>query len=808
MLRRVLFACCLLSTWSVTHAMSDLSLVPPPHSLDRAEGSFTIDAGTGVLVATGRDDLHERLFVLLDLMAAAGLDPAVSFAEGPRPGAIYVGALDGAASPEAYTLDVMPDGVVLRGASADAVTWGLQTLRQLLPPGLETPLARPVDDPGRPAGDLRALPPGCAYPVNNLRPAPAAPERSGPAWTGEVPLTVPCLRIADAPRFGWRGVLLDCCRHFMDVATIERLLDLMSLHKLNRLHWHLTEDQGWRLASDARPRLAGVAAWRQDHDGVRYGGFYTRDEARHVVAYAAARGITVVPEIEMPGHSQAALAAYPELGCRGDTLAVQDSWGVWPDVYCAGNEATFAFLEEVFAEVLEIFPSEFVHVGGDECPKTRWQNCPRCQERIRAEGLTDEHELQSWFIRRMERWLAARGRRLIGWDEILEGGLAPGATVQSWRGFEGAVAAARQGHDTVVSPTSHAYFDYDIGVTDLAEVYAYEPVPAELDPAQARHVLGGEMNLWTEYAPQATVDERLVPRLCAMAEVLWAPAPPRADRGGREVKDPATVGRDLTGFWERLAGHYARLDRLGLRRAPEGRPLTLTAAWDAGRDGWLLAWACDDRLPSGTAQVRITAGDHAHLEAPTGTALRRDAGPVSAQLLVDGRPFGAPCELTLVRNQAQGAAVSWEPEVAERYQPRVSDPVTDGVLPDGDYRDGRWLAWEGPDGEVVLDLGEAREIGAVSADCLHAGGRLIYSPERVVVAGSSDGETWQELGADSWRLPPRVMARVLRTYRVDVDAGTRARYLRLRLEQRRERPDWPWSDADTPWIFLGQIVVE
>ena len=801
-MRRALL--CILFLRSVTFAMTETSLVPPPRSIDLTGESFTIDAETVILIETGRRDLRARVFLLLDQLRGAGIVVPVTDAAGPLPGAIFIGSLAGA-EPESYTLDIMPEGVVLRGGSADGVTWGLQTLRQLLPPGLETPYPRPVDDPGRPDGDLRALPPDCRYPVNNLRPAPGAPERSGPASASVV---LPCLRLTDAPRFGWRGVLLDCCRHFTDIAAIERLLDLMSLHKLNRLHWHLTEDQGWRLEIKSRPRLAEVAAWRTDHDGVRYGGYYTQDEARHIVEYAARRGIIVVPEIEMPGHSQAALAAYPELGCRGDTLAVQDSWGVWPDVYCAGNEEVFAFLEEVLEEVLDIFPSRFIHIGGDECPKHRWRECPKCQRRITDEGLTDEHELQSWFVQRMERWLASRDRRLIGWDEILEGGLAAGATVQSWRGFEGAVAAAQQGHDTVVSPTSHAYFDYDIGGTDLAEVYAFEPVPAELSADEARHVLGGEMNLWTEYAPQAVQDERLFPRLCAMAEVLWSAPPPLAEKGGRDVSDPAVVGRDLSDFWARLQGHYERLDRLGVRRAGEGRPVTITAAWDGDRDGWLLAWEADWRRPAGKAEVRVTAGENIYVEDVSGTGFRRGEGPLSAQLWVDDRPFGAPQHISLVKNLALGAKVTVEPEPAEKYAPQVADPITDGVLPDGDYHDGRWLAWEGPDGLVTLDLGETREVRGASAVCLHAGGRLIYSPERVTFETSRNGRDWTELSTGTWRLPPEVMARVLRTYQVRADEAVKARYVRVRLEQRRQLPEWPWYHGQKPWIFLGQVGVE
>ena len=276
--------------------------------------------------------------------------------------------------------------------------------------------------------------------------------------------SLPTGRIELAPRFRWRGMLLDSGRHLQEVGAIKQVIDQLALYGFNVLHWHLTEDQGWRLEVPSRPELTAVGAWRVEPDGKRYGGFYTADQVREVVAYAAARFVTVVPEIEMPGHAKAALAAYPELSCTGGPFAVETQWGIHEDVFCAGNDEVFALLADVFDEVVALFPSAYVHIGGDEVPKDRWLGCPRCQARLAAEGLPDVHALQSWFVRRAGRLLSDRGRRFIGWDEILEGGLPAGATVQSWRGIAGAVAAAEAGHDAVVSPTSHAYFDYDPGL--------------------------------------------------------------------------------------------------------------------------------------------------------------------------------------------------------------------------------------------------------------------------------------------------------------------------------------------------------
>lgn len=420
---------------------------------------------------------------------------------------------------EGYRLQVTPESVALEVADDAGLWYGAQTLRQLL----------------------------------TLEDAPA----------------IPCLRIEDAPRFRWRGLHLDVGRHLYPVDFLRKTLDLMALHKLNRFHWHLSEDQGWRLEIRGWPRLTEVGAWRaatplpaERHtlDGRPYGGFYTQDEVRALVEYARERHVTIVPEIEMPGHAQAALAAYPQLGCLGEGYAVRCHWGVSDEVYCAGNDDVFDFLESVLLEVMALFPGEFIHVGGDECPKTRWAACPKCQARMRREGLRDEEELQSWFIRRIERFLRGHGRRLIGWDEILEGGLAPGAAVMSWRGSQGGIAAAGAGHDVVMSPNTHCYLDYYQredsaseppaigGYIPLERAYEFDPL-AGIAAAHHAQVLGGQGNVWTEYMPTAEQVEYMTwPRAAALAEALWT----------------APSGRDFADFQRRLRGHLPHLRRLGV----------------------------------------------------------------------------------------------------------------------------------------------------------------------------------------------------------------------------------------------------
>ncbi|RIH65502.1 beta-N-acetylglucosaminidase [Mariniphaga sediminis] len=386
-------------------------------------------------------------------------------------------------------------------------------------------------------------------------------------------LNIPCIEIKDEPRFAWRGNMLDVGRHFFPVSFLKKYIDILAMYKINTFHWHLTEDQGWRLEIKKYPLLTEISHWRDEtivghalrsdeYDGIGYGGFYTQDQAREIVRYAAERYITVVPEIEMPGHSSAALAAYPNLGCTGGPYEVKKTWGVHKDVYCAGKEETFTFLQDVLNEVLDIFPSEFIHVGGDECPKDAWEVCENCQRRIKKEGLQDEHELQSWFITRMDGFLTSKGRRLIGWDEILEGGLAPQATVMSWRGIKGGIEAAKQKHDVVMSPTTHMYLDYYQsedknseplaigGFLPLDKVYGFEPVPEELSRKEAKYIIGVQSNLWTEYVSNTEYAEyMLLPRLQAQSEVSWTP---------KEQKDFAD-------FEKRLQTDYHRLKKLGIK---------------------------------------------------------------------------------------------------------------------------------------------------------------------------------------------------------------------------------------------------
>ena len=489
------------------------AVVPQPVEMRSLQGTFTLSGEIQVYTEAKDPEGRAVAEYLVQCLKDQTRLPAKLVGSDKAMGAqfLLMPARDAALGEEGYQLVVTPMKILLQAPQPHGTFLGVQTIRQLLTPHPSNPLS----------------------------------------WQ------LPCVRITDQPRYRWRGMLLDCGRHFMSKDFVKRYIDLLVYHKMNVLHWHLTEDQGWRIEIKKYPRLTEIGAWRGEGDE-RYGGFYTQKDVKEIVEYAKSRYITVVPEIELPGHSLGALAAYPELSCTGGPFEVTTRWGVHSEVYCAGNDKVFEFLQDVLSEVIELFPSEFIHIGGDECPKARWKECAKCQARIKAEGLKDEHELQSYFIRRIEKFLNSKGRRLIGWDEILEGGLAPNATVQSWRGMRGAIAAATAGHDVISSPTSHCYLDYAqwrapdeptwMGFIDLKTCYSFEPTPAQLTPEQARHVLGLEGNIWTEHAPQQRVDWQVFPRLCALAEVGWSP------KEKRDWKD----------FQSRMKTHYQRLDALGV----------------------------------------------------------------------------------------------------------------------------------------------------------------------------------------------------------------------------------------------------
>jgi len=519
--------------------LSNPAIIPRPQKMEMAPGTFKLKQQTMIVADPALQE--EAHLLAVRLRKSTGYKIPIStnshFSSADSVIVLTTQNLGRDSGEESYELDASAEGVVIRAPAAAGVFYGTQTLLQLLPPQV-----------------------------------------LGPKVNRDVAWTIPCLHIEDSPRFKWRGMMLDVSRHFFTKEEVEQMLDTMALHKLNTFHWHLTDDQGWRIQIKKYPLLTEMGAWRTNigfgleakashaygSDG-RYGGFYTQDDIRDVVAYAQARHIIIVPEIEMPGHASAALMAYPQFSCTGGPFTTDLPGGVFNGIYCAGNEEAFAFAQNVLAEVIELFPSKYIHVGGDEVPVDNWKNCAKCQARMQKEGLHAERELESYFIQRIEKYINSRGRTLIGWSEIREGGLAQNAAIMDWAG--GAVEAASSGHDTVMSPLADCYFDHYQstnqttephaigGYLPLTQVYAFEPMPEKLEPQFQNHILGAQANVWTEYMPSIQhVQYMVFPRLSALAEVLWSP------RDARNRND----------FDHRLQKDCQRLNQLGVNyRHPE-----------------------------------------------------------------------------------------------------------------------------------------------------------------------------------------------------------------------------------------------
>jgi hexosaminidase len=500
---------CLSACNKVNSAETDKipSLIPAPASISMLSGEFVFTEKTKIIIPSENPEIRLSADFLGQLINnPTGISPEIIEGTKPVKGSVFMVLDTAVGNKEGYILAVTSKRITIRAKSAVGLFYAVQTLRQMLPVEVEK----------------KQIAEGLT-------------------------LSVPACLIEDEPRFGYRGMHLDVGRHLFPVETIKSYIDMLAMHKMNTFHWHLTEDQGWRIEIKKYPRLTEIGAYRKEtvvghagrpplkYDGKRYGGFYTQQEVKEIVDYAKSKFITIIPEIEMPGHAMGALAAYPEFSCTGGPFEVNTKWGVMDVVFCAGKDEVFTFLQDVLTEVTDLFPGTYIHIGGDECPKKRWEKCPLCQKRMKDEGLKDEHELQSYFIQRIEKFVLSKGRKIIGWDEILEGGLAPEATVMSWRGTRGGIAAAKQNHDVIMTPNTYAYLDYYQcepageplaigGYLPLEKVYSFNPMPEELTPEEQKHILGYQGNVWTEYiSTPEHMQYMAFPRAFAIAETGWTP---------------------------------------------------------------------------------------------------------------------------------------------------------------------------------------------------------------------------------------------------------------------------------------------
>jgi hexosaminidase len=638
---------------------------------------------------------------------------------------------------------------------------------------------------------------------------------------GRAAATLPCLTISDQPRFAWRGMHLDVCRHFFPVPFIKKYIDLLARYKMNSFHWHLTDDQGWRIEIKKYPKLTSVGAWRKGSqvgayaamtfDTVRYGGFYTQDEVREVVAYAAERHINVVPEIEMPGHAMAALTAYPQMGCTGGPYEVQRGWGVFPDVFCAGNDSVFTLLEGVLTEVMALFPSTIIHIGGDECPKERWKTCPQCQARMKAEGLKDEHELQSYFIGRIGKFMEDHGRRIIGWDEILEGGaLPPNSAVMSWRGTEGGIAAARSGHDAVMSPGSHCYFDHYQGdpaneplaiggYTSLQKVYSYEPIPNGLNAQEAEHILGAQGNIWTEYiGTPEHVEYMAAPRLLALAEVLWTPK----------------EKRDETGFIRRLEAEFPRLDSLHINASRSLYQVRILPR--AGRENGEIVVglaSADSLLPIHYEVVPERIDPHA--TDPRNDVRTRDkkryAGPFTLSSSCAVRAWATPAgprekagqypvaSVHFRFNKATARPLSLSTPPDEHYNAGGAFTLVDGITAQDKRVNSEWLGWKG-NVTITVDLGSEQELRHIGIGAWNDDHSWIHPPADVSFSTSADSTAFTPFGQATAK--PKG-GRIAYAH----DSLTRARYVRIAVNTIGPIPEGSPGAGNPAWLFLDELEV-
>ncbi|MFB6454026.1 family 20 glycosylhydrolase [Chitinophaga sp. Hz27] len=619
-------------------------------------------------------------------------------------------------------------------------------------------------------------------------------------------LLVPGADITDYPRFHYRGMHLDVSRHFFTIDFIKQLIDQLALYKINNFHWHLTDDQGWRIEIKKYPKLQSIAAWRDQtmighkkelphqFDGQRYGGYYTQEQVKEVVAYAAARHINVIPEIEMPGHALAALNAYPELGCTKGPYKTAEFWGVFDDVFCAGNDSTYTFLQDVFDEVMALFPSTYIHLGGDECPKVRWEKCPACQQRMKDEHLKDEHALQSYFVKRISNYIQSKGRKVIGWDEILEGGLAPGATVMSWRGVDGAVAAAKQQHHVIMTPEDELYFDHYQslypqepvaagGYTPLEEVYHYDPLHAAGDTALLPYISGIQGQMWSEYLPTTAKAQYMIyPRMLAMAERAWS---------------PQTV-RDYNGFLTRLRGQQSLLAANDIH--PSDVYNEINYKLDSVSKGALHISLHAD---AAQAQIRYTMDG----TAPTAASKLYD-GPftvtqtttVRAALYEGSKQVYRAFSKPLMLNKSTGAAITLKEPANTKYNADASTLVN-GIAGTHRFNDGQWLGFSKRNLEAVVDLGSAQPIRVVATNVLNYHWQKMWAPSSLEFQYSIDGVHYLPLVKTK-----TFLVNGINNVRLQVKP-VKARYIRVLAVNKGIIPVGEYGAGGNSMMLLDEIIV-
>lgn len=748
--------------------VANYEVVPMPLEINTTQqASFLLKSGVTVYYPVGNEKMQRNAeFLASYVKAQTGIELQVQAGEGGKGGIVLQLGLAND-NPEAYQLKVDASQVVISSPSEAGVFYGIQTLRK--------------------AVDVA--------------------EGSN--------VELPAVEIKDQPRFGYRGMMLDVGRHFFSMDEIKTYIDMMALHNINRFHWHLSEDQGWRIEIKKYPKLTEIGSMRKEtvighnsgkYDGKPYGGFYTQEQAKEIVAYAAERYITVIPEIDLPGHMQAALAAYPELGCTGGPYEVWTQWGVSDNVLCAGNDQTIQFIKDVLAEIVEIFPSEYIHVGGDECPKVKWSTCPKCQARIKALGLksdnkhTKEERLQSYVIHEAEEFLNSKGRKMIGWDETLEGGLAPNATVMSWRGEAGGIEAAKQHHDVVMTPNTYLYFDYyqskDTetepmaigGYLPIERVYSYEPMPKSLSPEEQKYIVGVQANLWTEYIPDfKQVQYMVLPRMAALSESQWC----------------APEKKNYEAFLQRVS-----------------RLVNIYA-----KNGWNYATHIFDvmlDLKPNTETGTLDAVARTIDNAPIYYTLDGSEPTTASEKYTDVIKIDKPCTLRTVAIRPSGSSKITKDEISfskssmkpitmlqpinKQYEFSGATVLVDGMTGNMNYKTGRWIAFYTNDLEAVIDLKEATEISSMTLHTCVEKGDWIFDTRGITVSVSDDNQTFKEVASEAYPAMKESDPNQIYTHELKFDP-VKTRYVKVKALSEQKIPSWHGGKGNPGFLFVDEIIL-
>lgn len=762
----VLISCSSPLTYNI--AESDVNIIPKPAQLTVNQGSFVFSKNTTVLV----DDSNKKIAELLThkFEKAAGFNVLFGDQQKEYESNVIEFKIDPEFQDEGYELKISELRISITANSYGGFLYGVQSLIQLLPVEIESK-----------------------------------------SLLSSIEWKVPSLIIKDEPRFRWRGLMLDVSRHFYGKEYIKKVIDGLAMHKMNILHLHLVDDQGWRIEIKKYPKLTDVGGWRVDQENLAwnarepvsseekgtYGGFLSQSDLKEIVQYALENNVEVVPEIEMPAHVSSAIAAYPFLSCTENQIGVP-SGGVWPitDIYCAGKESTFEFLEDVLLEVMDIFPSQYIHIGGDEATKTNWGKCQHCLKRMQDEGLEDADELQSYFVKRMEKFINGKGKKLIGWDEILEGGLAPDATVMSWRGVKGGFEASKQGHDVVMTPGTHCYFDHYQGpqnqeplaiggYTPLSKVYQFDPVVDSMTTEQATHVLGGQANLWSEYITTESHSEYMIfPRLAALSETLWSP---------KEL-------RNWDDFSLRLPALFKRYEFQGINYAKSAFLITPESAIDLESKTLKLSLQseftkADIRYALGDKELAINAIKYVEPVELSSTTT------ITAAVFKNDSVFGKLFTDTINFHEAIASKVDYIVKYSEKYKGAGESTLVNAIRGTKNFHDGQWQGWMNDNMEIIIDLDQIKSISKVTVGALENQSPWIYFPKAIEVSTSDDLASFKIIGKIERPYVQNANAE-LKDFVVGFDQ-LKTRYVKVKAINLKQAPK-----GSGVWMFIDEILIE